>query len=101
MNPSQLHSSSAAITPPTTAAPLAIGLVTSATAFELDEVPAALALAVPELVGAAPEDEAAEEVAAGTSVGMRVPQVLQEVEPGFWTRHCMNVAWQMKLGRVP
>lgn len=51
---------------------------------------------------AAAELAAAEEVdAAGTSVGMRVPHVLQEVEPGFCWRHWAKVASQMKLGRVP
>ena len=81
--------------PPTTAAPLAIGLILSATAFEVVVVPAALALAVPELVGAAPEEEAAEELAAGTSEAIRLPQVLQALEPGFWVRHWAKVAWQM------
>ena len=92
------YNRSAATMPPTTATPLAKGL--SATAFEVDEVPAALALAVPELVGAAPEEEAAEELAVGTSLAWRVPQVLQELEPGFCCRHWAKVAWQMKLGRV-
>ena len=81
------YSRSAATTPPTTAAPLTIGLILSATAFEVVEAPAALALAVPELVEAASDDEAAEELAAGTSVALRVPQVLQELEPGFCWRH--------------
>ena len=88
------HSRSAATKPPTTAAPLAIGLILSATAFEVVVVPPALALAVPELVGAAPE-EAAEELAAGTSEAMRLPQVWQALEPGFWVRHWAKVAWQM------
>ena len=41
------------------------------------------------------------EVTAGTSLGMRVPQVLQASEPGLAIRHWANVASQMKLGRVP
>lgn len=59
----------------------------SATAFEVVELPAALALAVPELVGLAVEEEAAEELAVGTSEAWRVPQVLHVLEPGFCWRH--------------
>ena len=50
------------------------------------------------------EEEAAAdevEVTAGTSEGMRVPQVLQASEPGLAMRHWAKVASQMKLGRVP
>jgi len=35
------------------------------------------------------------ETAAWTSVGLRVPHVLQESEPGFASRHCWKVARQM------
>ena len=41
------------------------------------------------------------EAMAWTSEGMRVPQVLQASEPGLAVRHCLKVASQMKLGRVP
>ena len=40
------------------------------------------------------------EAAAGTSVAMRVPQVLQDWEPGLARRHWAKVSWQMWFGRV-
>ena len=90
---------SAAKTPPTTAAP-PTGFTFSAKALE-GLVPAALAVAVPELVGAALEAPDDEGVAEGTLVGWRVPQELQALEPGFWVRHWAKVASQMKFGSVP
>ena len=72
---------SAARNPPTTAAP-PTGFTFSATPFE-GVVPAALAVAEPELVGAALEAADEEGVAEGTLVGWRVPQELHALEPGF------------------
>lgn len=56
------------------------------------------------VVVAVPVEEAAadeEEVADGTLEGIRVPQVLQALEPGLAIRHWAKVCSQMKLGRVP